>query len=257
MTTFSICKGRKGTLLLAFSCILLSACLNTNEDRAVTVVAIAVVFDPTTELDMNSVPGAGNTSFQDQIRSTVRDRIVSKLQPNDDLACVSVTDNAPQVSNTLLFDLPPDRTSKEKKKFLESREQAKITVDKWFETLRDSPPCKDPRKPCSDIWGAMLLAADALRRSDNKGKLMIVFSDMQENIRKSSSLPPASLANIDVVVLFAFPRSKRPTDYEPFRLELLKVVNTANPRSARVLFPAEAPTFNYEEAVGELRRPLK
>jgi hypothetical protein len=240
------------TFLLFLSCLTSAACLNSRAGRNEKPISLTIVVDPTTEV--SSSDGPDKVPFLDQTRMIVHDRLVSKLRPDDDLSCVAVTANSSQFSDAMVLEFPSGRTTGEQAKFLEFRKQAEKRVENWFVALRDAPPCKDPTKLCSDIYGSMLLAASSLRRSPEKQKLMIVFSDFQENIRGPSSIPEGSFEGIDVVALFAFPRSRKPNEYEPFRQALIRTLQKGNPRSIRVLFPAESPTFNLEEALGQLRR---
>jgi hypothetical protein len=238
--------------LLFLSCLTTAACLSTRAGRNEKPISLAIVVDPTT--DVSSSHGTDKVPFLDQTRMLVHDRIVSKLRPGDDLSCVGVTANSSHFSDVIVLQFPSARTTGEQGKFLEFRKQAEKGVENWFVALRDAPPCKDPTKLCSDIYGSMLLAASSLRRSAEKQKLMIAFSDFQENIRGPSSISEGSFEGIDIVALFAFPKSRKPHDYEPFRQALIKTLRKGNPRSIRVLFPAESPTFNLEEALRELRR---
>jgi hypothetical protein len=256
---------RVPVLILALAILIgISGCQNEPvQPELKQSVAIAVNFDPTTEIESiiqksekaisDLLAEEKQKKFRDEIQAAVLLRIVAKLQPSDVLHLSSVSRNSLQTVTPLSCELPTARNNKERQRFLAARENAKQKVEKWFEITGNNPPCPNSKTLCSDIFNSVLASAHFLKSKPAR-KVLFAFSDMQDNITRIKSFPPDAFRDIDIVILYAFPISKSPKDYEPFRQHLLETFKTGNPRSVRVLFPTEARTFNFEEFMTEIRR---
>lgn len=256
---------RESLIILILSITGISGCSNeTPTPNLKQTVTIAVDFDPTTEIEtivQKSEKGTLVLSaedkqkmFRDEATAIVTEKIVAKLLPSDVFYISSVSHNSQQTSVPISFELPSGRNNKEKQKFLSVRENNKQKVGEWFETVGNNPPCPNNKTLCSDIFSSVTASARFLQKSKNSRKALLIFSDLQDNITRVKSFPPETLQDIDVIILYAFPISKSPKDYEPFRQCLLEIFKTGNPRSVRVLFPTEARSFNFEEFMTEMRR---
>jgi len=223
--------------------IALFTCACRNAQVVEESLSAAVVVDPTTVLE--------GSSFLQDANGRVRQLIDSCVLPDDSFLLFSVASNSNQQASSLNLDFPTARNLAEKKRFIEFRAESSSKADGWFAQLK---PCGDPREECSDIYSSISAAAQALKRTDSERKLLLVLSDMQENVREYRSLPPESLRGIDVVVLYAFPKSRNPGDYEEHRRSIMDLMLTGRPSTVVILFPAEASAFDLASEIKKIRR---
>ncbi len=204
------------------------------------MLAITTITDPT-------VP-----QYVDTMRE-IDKKIAARLLPGDSMFVTSVAANSRQDTAPLLFPARPARNQAETANFLTARESFVKSVDDWHTRLVVKPPTR------SDIFPAIAVGADQLHSSgrmnglDSPHKIEIIMSDMQDNITRGRAFT-TSLDGIDLLVLFAFPPSQAPADYEPFRQQLTRTLQASHPRSLRILFPSEALAFNITDYLAESRR---
>ncbi len=251
-------------LLVIVTTALTVACqgVSTGPDTR-SSVAVAITFDPTTELEP---PAQGSDDgsplqrgeswgvFRAECKVAAIEKILPKLLPGDAFYISSISRNSLQTAQPISLELPPARNIKEKQTFLTQRGNATKRVGDWFDAIGDNPPCANTKTLCSDIFGSITASANFLIKSKASRKVLFAFTDGQDNITRAGSFPSKAFQNIDVVVLYAFPVSRFPKDYEPFRERLLDVFSTGTPRSVQVLFPVEARSFDFEKYVNEIRR---
>lgn len=251
-------------LLFLTALFVISGCQAEPKEPDLKSVAIAVNFDPTTEIDSNVQISEKKTLdlsaedkqkiFRDEAKFATLQRVVAKLQPSDMFYLTSVTKNSLQTSVPLSFELPTARNNKESRRFLSARESELKRVGDWFEIIGNNPPCPNSTIYCSDVFSSVTASARFLQKSNGSRKVLFVLSDMQDNITRAKCFPPDTFRDTHVVILYAFPTSQSPKDYEPFRQCLLEIFKTGNPRSVRILFPTEARAFNFEDFMTEVRR---
>ena len=211
-------------------------------------IDFSVVFDPTTVIDTTT------EEFLGEVKPIVANSIAAKMQPADAFSLFAVSANSFQTIEPISIQLPLARNRNEQNLFLNKRNELYQKVGVWFDNIKANPPCHHQKTPCSDIYSSILIAAQSLRESKTSRQVLWVFSDMQENITHIQKLPKDSLQNIEVVILFAFPQSKNPKDYEPFRQQLTNIFETAKPRSLKIHFPSEARVFDFQKFIDVLRR---
>jgi hypothetical protein len=222
----------KTSLIIVIVALLAGACAVSHD--AVPSIALASISDPTVPL------------FVDNMRELDKS-IAIRLLPGDSMFVTSIAANSRQDAAPISFPARQARNQAETGEFINARNTFVKNLEQWHGKLIDKPPTH------SDIFDSIALGADHLHSGPTPRKVLIAMSDMQDNVTRGR-LFTSSLENIDVLVLFAYPHSQAPADYEPFRQALTKIFQKGRPRSLRILFPTEAVGFNVIAYLGEIRR---
>lgn len=197
-------------------------------------VSVSTITDPT-------VPEfVDNMRFHNQA-------IAARLLPGDSMFATSVAANSRQDAAPVVFPALPARNQAEITNFIAKRNTFVKDLEAWHKKLTSNPPRR------SDILNSIGVCADHLHATQAGRKVLLVMSDMQDNVTRGRSFS-ISLENIDVVVLFAYPPSRKPGDYEAFREGLTHMFQKGHPRSLRILFPTDAASFDANAYLNGLRR---
>ncbi len=146
-------------LVLCLCVVLLGACSGDNGRRAVYVL-----------VDTSSTY---NQQF-DKVQTVMR-YLLSTLQPGESLALARIDSESFNESDTVArvtFDVRPSMANSQKRAFLDS-------IDKFGKTIQPSR--------YSDITGGVLQAIEYLNETGAQKKFILVFSDLDEDLRSGQA----------------------------------------------------------------------
>jgi hypothetical protein len=245
-------------IFVAALLILCAACepVTPPPDRRASV-STSIVIDPTVELEPVLAPSADDSRhvFVKDCRSIVIDHILPHVVPGDVVHLTSISQNSAHGGQPVRLAFPRARNNRERQAFIGLRGSSIEQVGSWFGGIAEHLPCVDPKTPCSDVFSAVRTAAGLLSQDRTERKVLVILSDGQDTTAaQRTAFAANAFQGIDIVVLYAFPPSRRPADYEPYRMQLINTLAAGHPRSIRVLLPTEARSFDLAAFIDQLRR---
>lgn len=175
-------------------------------------------------------------------------KIASLLQPLDSLWVGAITDNSLKKVEPLVFLARKARTPNELNAFIEARKMLANKIHTWFDSVRAT------RHPKSDVFSAIRTAVAELKLSSAEKRVLLVFSDMNDNITRKCEL---DLEGIDVCLLYVYPGGRSVSAYDAYAKRIKECISSGHPLSLEVKFPVQAQSFDVSAFISLLRSGAK
>ncbi|HKX27904.1 MAG TPA: hypothetical protein VJ302_09445 [Blastocatellia bacterium] len=170
--------------------------------------------------------------------------LAKTLQPDDSLWLGAISANSAQLIDPVYFRPFRAETIDEIKAYLEKRRRLQSEIDHWFTKVKES------KQSSSDVCSAMHSAIYALHQAPATRKLLLVYSDFNDNVTRECNF---SLTGIEVRLLYVYPADRNPRKYREYAAHVKELIEVGHPASLEVLFPVQAKTFDPEKFISVLR----